>query len=145
MKTSHIGATVFVAAYVFISGCSYKVQPLSTRAANNYSAYDDKIPGNYALVMDQSMRNVDREIKPVTFICQGHSYPIIIGDSLTVSVKQTLASVFESPVVEQATVPSSDSMKKLGMTGVILVKLDHFFAAHRVCSRFLDRNMYWQH
>jgi hypothetical protein len=99
---------------------------MSTRAVNNYSAYDDKIPGNYALVIDESMRNIERQIKPVTLVCQAHSYPIVIGDSLTVSVKQTLASIFESPIVEQTTVPSNDSMKKLGMTGVILVKLDDF-------------------
>jgi hypothetical protein len=72
------------------------------------------------------MRNVNRQIKPVTFICQAHNYPIVIGDSLVVSFKQTLALIFESPVVEQTTMPSNDSMTKLGLTGVIFVKLDDF-------------------
>jgi hypothetical protein len=82
------------------------------------------------------MRNVNRQIKPVTFICQAHNYPIVISDSLVVSFKQTLALIFESPVVEQTTMPSNDSMTKLGLTGVIFVKLDDFSPRVACVRRF---------
>jgi len=110
---------------LILSSCAYNVQPVSTKAINIYSAYETKIPGAYALIIDDSVRNVNREIAPVSYVCSAHRYPIAVGDSLAVSVKQTLDSVFEQ-VIEQRTLPSSESLSKVGLNGTILVKLDDF-------------------
>lgn len=108
-----------------LTGCSYNVQPVSTKALNIYSAYENKVPGRYALVLDDSIRNVNREIAPVSYVCSAHRYPISVGDSLAVSVKQTLESVFEQ-VIEQGNVPSNETLAKLDLAGTVLVKLDDF-------------------
>lgn len=110
---------------VSISGCSYNVQPVSTKALNIYSAYENKVPGTYALVMDNSVRIVNKELAPASYVCSAHRYPISVGDSLAVSIKQTLESVFEQ-VIEQGTVPSSENLSKLGLNGIVLVRLDDF-------------------
>lgn len=108
-----------------VSSCAYNVQPVSTKALNIYSAYEEKIPGAYALIIDNSVRNVNREIAPVSYVCSAHRYPIVVGDSLAISVKQTLESVFEQ-VIEQSTLPSNESLSKLRLNGTVLVKLDDF-------------------
>lgn len=108
-----------------VSGCAYNVQPVSTKAINIYSSYESKVPGQFAVVLDDSIRNVNREIKPVSHVCSAHTYPISIGDSIAVSVKHTLDSVFEQ-TVEQSTMPTSEAMTKQGLRGVVLVKMDDF-------------------
>lgn len=108
-----------------VSGCAYKVQPVSTKAINIYSSYESKVPGLFAVVLDDSIRNVNREVKPVSHVCSAHSYPITLRDSIAVSVMHTLDSVFEQ-TVEQSTVPSNETMAKLGLRGVVLVKMDDF-------------------
>ncbi|MDP2002154.1 MAG: hypothetical protein ACYCX0_10575 [Desulfurivibrionaceae bacterium] len=108
-----------------VSGCAYNVQPVSTKAINIYSSYESKVPGQFAVVLDDSIRNVNREVKPVSHVCSAHSYPIFLGESIAVSVKHTLDSVFEQ-TVEQSTMPSTEAMKKLGLRGVVFVKMDDF-------------------
>lgn len=108
-----------------LTSCAYNVQPMSTKAVNIYSAYEEKIPGAYGLIIDNSVRNVNRKIAPVSYVCAAHRYPIVVGDSLAISVKQTLDSVFER-VVEQKTLPSDESLSKLRLNGTVLVKLDDF-------------------
>jgi hypothetical protein len=110
---------------IFLSGCAYSVQPVSTRAVNIYSAYENKVPGNFILVMDDSIRNVNREVTPASYVCRAHRYPIAVGDSLAVSIKQTMESIFEH-VNEQGSAPSGDQLSKLGFNGVILVRMDDF-------------------
>lgn len=116
---------VIVGIAGLVSGCAYNVQPVSTKAINIYSSYDSKVPGQYAVVLDDSIRHVNREIKPVSHVCSAHTYPIALGESIAISVKHTLDSVFEQ-TVEQSTMPSSETMKRLGLRGVVLVKMDDF-------------------
>ena len=90
---------------------------------NIYSTYDEKIPGTYALVLDESIRNVNREIAPTTHQCRAHRYPIVVGDALAVSIKRTLDSIFES-VIESSVVPGNDRSPGREIDGTILVRLD---------------------
>jgi len=116
-----------------LAGCSYNVEPVATKALNIYSAYENKVPGRFALLLDGSLRNVKREIAPATQICQAHRYPIVVGDALALSVKHTMESVFEQ-VSEYETAPSAETLNKLGLSGVILVKLADF-APRLQCAR----------
>jgi len=124
--------TVVVAT--LISGCAYNVpvQPVSAESINIYSSYENKVPGQFAVVFDENIRNVNREVRPMTEVCGPHSYPISLSDSIAVSVKHTLDLVFEQPV-ELATMPASETMKKLGLRGVVLVKMADF-SPMLVCS-----------
>jgi hypothetical protein len=115
----------FVALILIVSACAYSVQPVSTRALNLYSAYENKVPGNFVLVMDSSIREVNREVTPASYVCRAHRFPIAVGDSLAISIKQTLESIFEQ-VREQGSAPPADQLSNLGFNGVILVRLDDF-------------------
>lgn len=109
----------------FIHGCAYNVQPVSTKAINIYSSYESKVPGRFAIVIDDSARNINREIRSATSTCSAHSYPIALGESIAISVARTLDSVFEQ-TFEQPSMLSADAMTKLGLRGVALVKIDEF-------------------
>jgi hypothetical protein len=108
-----------------VYGCAYNVQPVATKAINVYSTYDSKIPGHFAVVLDESIRNLNREIKPVSHVCSAHTYPVSLGDAIAVSVKHTLDLLFEQTVEETAT-PSRDAMKAQGLRGTVLVRMEDF-------------------
>jgi hypothetical protein len=114
-----------IALCAIASGCAYNVQPTTARAVNIYSSYENKIPGKYAIVLDESLRSVNRDVRPATYVCSAHSFPIALGDTLVISVKRTLDAVFED-ALERPSMPSAEAMKRDGLSGAILVKLDDF-------------------
>jgi hypothetical protein len=75
---------------LMVCGCSYSVQPVSTKALSIYSAYDNKVPGKYAVILDDSIRVVNREIAPASYVCSAHRYPIAVGDTLAVLLNKLL-------------------------------------------------------
>lgn len=119
-----VGLAVGVLA-VGLSGCAYKVQPDTARISNVHSSYDDKVPGRFALVLDYSVREVHRVVTPVGEICAAHSYPIDMGDTLSVSVSHAMQQTFEY-VVQMEVSPSVETMLKDGFRGVAVVKLEDF-------------------
>jgi len=116
---------LIVLAIVASSGCAYNVQPASMKVVNIHSSYDSKVPGRFAVVLDDSVRNVNREVKPSSHVCGAHRYPVSLGDAIAVSVKSTLASVLEQ-TTEQAAAPTAEQMSRAGLRGVVVVKMDEF-------------------
>lgn len=106
-------------------GCAYNVQPASTKAVNIYSSYENKIPGKWILVMDPSVRQVSRDVKPSTYICSAHHYPVNFGDSLAVSLRQTFQALVED-VEERPSLPSNEELTKIGARGAAVVRVDEF-------------------
>ena len=45
-----------------------------------------RIPGTVVLVRDDSIKNVSQEIKPSSFICSAHTFPIRLGSALSQSI-----------------------------------------------------------
>lgn len=117
---------VFLALFAaLLSGCAYNVQPSSTQAVNIYTTYDQKIKGKWILVMDPSLKDVNKQVKPSSYVCGAHTYPVATGDSLATSVKRTMLAVFED-VVEQNSLPPADALAAAGAKGTILVRLEDF-------------------
>lgn len=110
-----------------MSGCAYNVAPTTAPAINVYSSYEQKVPGKWAVVLDESVRTVRRDIKPATYICSAHSYPLDAGSALSSSVRKTLEQVIGETVLRDA-IPNPQSMKSEGITGSVFVKLDEFHA-----------------
>jgi hypothetical protein len=116
-----------LAALLFtqLSGCAYNVQPTSTQAVNIYTTFDQKIKGKWILVIDPSVRDVNRQVKPSSYACAAHTYPVAGGDALTNSVRRTMSVIFDE-VIEQSTLPSAETLASLGARGSIIVRLDEF-------------------
>lgn len=130
-QAARIRTYVFLCSLTLLAtGCSYQVQPTAAPAMNVYSSYTDEIPGSWFLVMDDSLVNISREIKPSSYLCSAHKYPIAVGDALKSSISGTLDSVFEN-VMERSSMPSRDELMANNSNGTILVNLDAFDAALR--------------
>jgi len=110
---------------VLLGGCSYAVKPVSMPAVNIYSSYDEKIPGTWFIVLDEDMRNIDREISASSHVCSAHKYPINVGDAIATSVNRTMRSVFEN-TLERKSMPTNQELTEAGAKGTVLVKLDTF-------------------
>ena len=85
---------VIILICVLAFGCSYKVPSNISPAVNIYSSYDEKIPGRVVLVMDNSIYNINRELKPSSFVCSAHKFPVTIDQQLALSIRQTTETLF---------------------------------------------------
>jgi len=107
------------------SGCAYNVQPAPVPVVNVQASYDTKIGGGWALVLDDSLSNVSRQVKPASFVCSAHSFPVVLGDALPSSLRRMFEQVFEQ-VQTRATPPSVDSLSREALKGTLLVRLEEF-------------------
>jgi hypothetical protein len=108
-----------------ISGCSYKVPSSVSPAVNIYSPYSEKIPGGVILVIDRNIREINRDIKPSSYICTLHSFPVRIDSALADSIRKTTEAVFER-VIPQGNMPSKEQMMSLNAQGTVFVTLNRF-------------------
>ncbi len=124
MKRLTEGIGLFLYVLIF-SGCAYNVKPISMPALQIYSSYDEKIPGTWVVIIDDSAKNVVREISASSYVCSAHKYPINIGDTIAISIKRTMDSIFEN-VIERSNMPTSDELQQIDAQGTVLVKMDTF-------------------
>lgn len=115
--------TLALCGLMIFTGCTYKVAPVSAPAVNVYSSYDTQIPGRWVLVSDDSMEDFRREVKPSSYECSAHKYPLEVGDSLSSSVASTLGRIFEEVEIRRTT-PSLEELENDGALGYIVVRLD---------------------
>jgi hypothetical protein len=110
---------------ISVYGCAYSVPTTVSPAVNIYSSYEEKIPGTVILVIDDSIKNVSQELKPQSYVCSAHTFPIRLGSALSQSIRQTTEAIFEN-VIEQTNFPTKDQLAQLNGKGVIYVKLNRF-------------------
>ncbi|MEW6264301.1 MAG: hypothetical protein AB1641_14620 [Thermodesulfobacteriota bacterium] len=113
---------MFIIQSIFMVGCAYKVQPTSVRAINLYNQYEEKIPGLFGLVVDDTLKDIKREIKPSTYFCSAHVYPLDTGNSLISSIRTMVGSLFE----QTTDLSSLHSFEKSEYKGIIYVRLIDF-------------------
>ena len=82
-----------VLSAAFLSSCSYSVAPTAAPAVNVYSSYDTKIQGRWALVIDKGTTEFNTVVKPSSNACSAHKYPLSSGDTISQSIKKTMANV----------------------------------------------------
>lgn len=114
-----------ISTAILVTGCAYNVQPTTAAAVNVYTSYEKKIPGKWAVVVDDSVKSLRRDVKPATYICSAHSYPIEVGGALATSVRRTFEQIFEETVARDS-IPSPQSATADRLNGSIFVKLDEY-------------------
>ena len=112
-------------------GCSYKVPMTISPAATINPSYKDKIQGSVVLFLDESLKNFDRKVKPMSSACSGHKYLLKMESSLTDSIRETTEVIF-SRVIEQNALPTKEQLEEMGCQGSISVKLSALYPALRV-------------
>ncbi len=121
-RLMEIGLLLYV---LILSGCAYNVKPISMPALQIYSSYDEKIPGTWVVVIDDSAKNVVRDISAASYVCSAHKYPINTGNTIATSIKRTMDSIFEN-VIERTNMPTSAELQRIDAKGTVLVKMDTF-------------------
>ena len=115
-------------------GCgSYVMEPPPAPAVDIDSAYEEKISGKWAVVVDKSTTVFEREISSTGSmspfdpppVCHAYDFPFSSGNTISISVNKTLPEVFDE-IVEYENNPTSSEMKQNNISGVITVKLDEF-------------------
>jgi hypothetical protein len=104
------------------SGCTYDASVANSPAFNVYSNYSDKIPGRFALYVDD--RKVGARVANVrTHACSAHSFRVETGSSFATSVHQTFRNLVEEIEVVPQPVAGAD-LGSRGFTGMIAVAME---------------------
>jgi len=110
---------ICTALAALLAGCAYEAKPISTGVVSIVSAYTEKIPGKFALVIQPSELN--KVIRPRGVACSAHSYPLNLSESFQSSVRTTLNNLVER--LEEIQSPlSSEVLRAQGYKGQILVR-----------------------
>lgn len=123
LKTRIVILIVLLAC--IITGCSYKVPTDVSPAVNIYSSYEDIISGKFYIVLENNLLNVQREIKPSSYVCSAHSFPINAGNAFANSAQETIQHIF-SEVVLLDSMPTVEYFHEHGGDGVVIVGLKRF-------------------
>ncbi len=100
-------------------GCTYQAQVQDAPSYNLVTNYENKIPGLWFLYIDST--GLQRPIKPSSFVCSAHKFPITASGPFESSVRQTLNNVFE--IVEAVTSPvTGNEIKSRAARGLIVVR-----------------------
>lgn len=124
-KSRRLPFFLMTAAIFVGSGCAFNVKPVVSPAINIYSSYEDKIPGTFILILDSTVKSCTRDVRASTHFCSGHTYPVDIGEPLSVSIERTMQSIFEIVILKDS-VPVEGELNELNAQGFIVVRLDHF-------------------
>jgi len=119
------GLCLLMFGLVALTGCAYNVQPAPVAVVNVQASYDTKIGGNWALVLDESLSSVNRQVKPASFVCSAHSFPVVLGDSLPSSLRRMFEQVFEQVQVRPSP-PTAETMAREMFKGTLVVRLEEF-------------------
>ncbi|EME67704.1 hypothetical protein H261_22163 [Paramagnetospirillum caucaseum] len=117
-------SAVFVLAS--LSACSYNAVPMTAVGGNFYTTNEEKIPGRFVFAVDDtSLTKMRVEDASKGYVCAAHKIPVDAEASLKTSIQQTLPLVFEE-IELVSTAPSMESMRRDGVAGFVLMKVDHF-------------------
>jgi hypothetical protein len=98
------------------------VPTVKAEPVNIYSDYDTKVPGAWIVVIDPSVE-FTREVKPSSYECSAHSYPLSSGTTIRESLKGMFDKIVEEPIYRTDT-PSAEEMAASNVRGVAVVRLD---------------------
>lgn len=125
MKRCYMILGLFICKILIFGGCTHIAATVSSPAISVYSAYEDRIPGNWALVIDESVKTSNTTVKPSGYLCSAHNYRLDIQESLATSIQETMSNTFYNVEVRDS-LPSPKELDDQGLDGSILVRLESF-------------------
>ena len=118
-----------LAVVIFVTGCTHKVVGPSATAVKVRSSYANKIPGNWAIIIDEGSTVFSRDIQVSSTECSLHNAAFSSGDSIQISLASAVKNIFENSTLRK-TNPTIDDMKMDRLAGYVLISIDHFL--HRI-------------
>lgn len=103
------------------TGCTYKAPVDSIKSVNVYSAYEEKVPGNFAIIVETDESLFNKTVSPSSYQCGAHDFDLEFASSFVASVKEANAGIFES-VASRTTIPTVAEMEKDSLSGYVLIQ-----------------------
>lgn len=116
-----------------LAACTYPVEPQTSEPAPVFTAYSDKVPGKWALLIDASRASAALQAEGLR--CSQFDYPV----DLTKSFVRTAAAAFKGVTEEVRLVDhplSQSEFASQAYTGVIAVRVESLHAAVKVDGLF---------
>jgi hypothetical protein len=107
------------ATALFLTGCTYRAQTMSSPQLDVYSNYTQKVPGRWAILVDTD--NLTKEVHSQDYTCSLHVYPLDIRSSFRESAVSTFQNLVQNIEVLNRPVPVQDLVKQ-GYAGLIYVR-----------------------
>lgn len=126
-RVSVIGGMLclLLAGCLAMLGCSYKVASPTATTVEIHSSYENRIKGNWGIVVDKRSTTFEREISPSSYVCSMSNFIFTPGDSIRISSVNTLKKVFENATLLDKS-PTKEDMEKSNLDGYALVELEGF-------------------
>jgi hypothetical protein len=106
-------------AAAVVSGCAYKAAPLDAPSYNVVTSFSEKIHGKWLLAVNAEA--LDQNVKPSTYACSFHNFPLQLSSVYVSSVAETLRNVFDQIEPIPTPIPG-DQARKRGAKGIIVIR-----------------------
>lgn len=107
------------------TGCTYNASVDTVKNVNVYSAYEEKIPGNFAIIIDSDSSVMNVNISSSTRVCWTDTYEISFSNTFISSIKKANEHIFQS-ITPKNTIPTVSEMKKDNLAGYIFIQCKFF-------------------
>jgi hypothetical protein len=119
MRMSAVAAIAVLG--IALSGCAYQVETVSAPQLDVYSNYTDKVPGKWALVIEDA--GFSQKVHAEGLSCAAHSFPLDLTSSFRQSAIATFQNIAGEVDVLDHAVPI-EQIKAQGYAGEIDIKAD---------------------
>jgi len=123
MKNALLYALIFLTLF----GCSktYITKPEPVVGFNIYTTDGNKIDGNWAYIIDDSVNIAHKAIRASSHACSAHTYPIEAVNMFSVSIDNAISRLFKN-YHKVSSVPNPAEIKKLDLRGTVIINIDEF-------------------
>ena len=129
--------STLVLALLVITGCSYNANVGTVKNVNVYSAYEQKIPGTFALIINADRSMLNPTIKASSYACSFHKYPMTFDDGFIASMKSANESIFGA-IISRTNIPTVAEMQKDALAGYIVIQSKMFEPRIRFIEGFFS-------
>lgn len=130
-------AWITIFAGLMLSGCAYNAQVMSTSSPVAEIRPDKRIDCTASYYIESEISDLSRDIKPSSYVCSAHTFPLSVGDALKTSIVKVLDGSFSNVVVSSSKTPSDgDGRYKF------IFSLDTFNPSLRFSPGFWQANIF---
>lgn len=125
---------------IFAFSCTYQTPIGTVSGINTYSAYDSKIPGRFALVVDANPALLDVTVSPVTYTGSAADFPISFSSSFKTSVYSANQQLFDE-IIDTNNVPNTEQMRQDNISGYIHITAKSFEPRIQYLDKFFTTSV----
>jgi hypothetical protein len=80
-------------------GCAYNSKVVSTGAPAAEIRADKRVDAKASVFISPEIENLQQEVKPSSFVCSAHRYPLEVGNGLKQSIRKVMESSFQDIII----------------------------------------------